>query len=371
MSIETEALVAPRLREPLEFQTILQEQPRDYEAIVEIHAVGICHAEVSCMEGKIPVHFPCILGHEGAGVIVKAGNLVESVKVGDHVVLSYSFCGSCKMCIGGSPAYCIHNTSLYFGGTRLDGSHSASSPDGKPIFSSFFGQSSFARAALVHESCLVKVEKDIPLELLAPLGCGIQTGAGAIINTLDVQKGDSVVIFGVGAVGMASIMGARIQQAAIIIAVDIVHGRLELARDLGATDIIQGPTNALVATVREICDGGGAAYAIDTTGRIEIIEQMLDCLQVKGTALSIGSPARESRVPVNVFSHIVHGRRYIGCNQGDSVAKKMIPYLVQQYKNGTLPIDKIVEKYDINDFQRAMDDMKSGKTIKPVLMWPG
>ena len=211
---------------------------------------------------------------------------------------------------------------LNFGGTRLDGSFTTHTSDGTPVYSNFFGQSSFSRLAIVNASCLVKVPEDTSLPILAPLGCGMQTGAGAILNTLDVQPGDSVVITGTGAVGMAAIMAARMCQAGVIIGVDIVSERLELASSLGATHTVNGADSNVASQIKDIC-AIGVQYAVDTTGIPEIVECMIDSLAPRGRAVSIGAPSPGSRVKIDVFSQITMGRQYIGCNQGDSVPQQV------------------------------------------------
>ena len=211
---------------------------------------------------------------------------------------------------------------LNFGGTRLDGSFTTHTSDGTPVNSNFFGQSSFSRLAIVNASCLVKVPRDTSLPILAPLGCGMQTGAGTILNTLDVQRGESVVVMGTGAVGMAAIMAARMRQADIVIGVDIVSERLELAVSLGATHTINGANSDVADQIKNICEMG-VKYAVDTTGIPEIVERMIDSLAPRGRAVSIGAPSPGSRVKIDVFTQITMGRQYIGCNQGDSVPQQV------------------------------------------------
>ncbi|CAI7604815.1 unnamed protein product [Penicillium manginii] len=259
---------------------------------------------------------------------------------------------------------------LNFGGTRLDDSYTMRTSDGSPISGNFFGQSSFSKTAIVSKSSIVKVPPNTPLQLLAPLGCGLQTGAGAIFNILNLSKGSSVVVFGTGAVGMAAIMAAKIRRVDIIIAIDILQNRLATARTLGATHAMEFNGSDSILQIRTICGGVGAMCAIDTTGNITVIEEMMECLGPKGKGITIGAPSPGQKVKVDVFRHITLGRQYIGCNQGDSVPQEMIPILIEQYFNGNFPVEKIVKIYDFADFESALKDIKSGRTIKPVLIWP-
>lgn len=259
---------------------------------------------------------------KGAGIVLKTGNKISSVSPGDAVLLSYNACNNCPSCSEGFPAYCVNMVKLNFGGTRLDGRFTTQLSDGTPVYSNFFGQSSFTRLAVVNAASLVPVSQTTPLSLLAPLGCGMQTGAGVILNTLDVQPGDSVVIIGTGAVGMAAIMAARMREAHTVIGVDINSERLDLAQSLGATRSIQGAGSNLASQIKEIC-GAGVRYAVDTTGVPEIVERMIDSLAPRGKAVSIGAPSVGSKVKIDVFSQITMGRQYLGCNQGDSIPQQV------------------------------------------------
>ncbi|KAN0117902.1 alcohol dehydrogenase [Hyaloscypha variabilis] len=363
------ALVAPAVGGPLEFRDVLLDTVRPDEALIEIHAVGICHADISCLNGKLPVKFPIVFGHEGSGMVKEVGSQLEGILPGDLVLMSFNSCGNCTTCKRETPAYCLNMLPLNFGGTRLDKSHTMRCADGAPLYSNFFGQSSFSNLALVNKRCLVRVSKETPLSLFAPLGCGLQTGAGAILNTLNMQSGASVAVFGTGSVGMAAIMAAKIRKANIIIGVDIDEGRLEIARSIGATHCLNGSDSDIADQIRVICGGDGVNYAVDCTGVGAIIERMIDSLGTLGKAATIGAPAPGTKVSVDVLSQLTKGRQYVGCNQGDSIPQQMIPYLIEQHSQGNFPIEKIVQTYSIEDFALALEDMKSGKIIKPVLTW--
>lgn len=341
MTHQAKALVAPIVGGKLELQEVWVDEPRPDEVLVEIHAVGICHADISCLSGKIPVKFPNVFGHEGAwcakallsshrtymyaggGIITQVGSQVNEVQPGDAVLLSFNSCDNCATCKTGAPAYCMNMLPLNFGGTRLDKSHTMRLSNGEPLYANYFGQSSFSSLAVVNKRCVVKVSPKASLSLYAPLGCGMQTGAGSIFNTLNVQPGASVAVFGTGSVGMAAIMAAKIQSASVIIGIDLDDGRLEIARSLGATHTLKGSDADIVDQIRSICNGDGVQYAVDCTGVIPIIEKMIECLGVLGKAATIGAPTPGTRVSVDVFSLLTKGRQYIGCNQGDSIPQQV------------------------------------------------
>ncbi|KAJ5700367.1 hypothetical protein N7536_003380 [Penicillium majusculum] len=340
------------------------------EVKIQIHATGICHTDLACMEGHIPVQFPNVFGHEGAGVVLERGSGVTDIQVGDKVLLSYNFCGECTQCSGNYPAYCENLMQLNFGGKRPDGSSTMHLPNEQGLFSNFFGQSSFAKIAVVSKSSVVRVPLTTDLQLFAPLGCGMQTGAGAVFNTLNVRHGSSVVVFGTGCVGLAGVMAAKIREARIIVAVDLQPERLDLARELGATHTFRGDDPDIRKHITDLCGSSrGADFALDCSGAITVIETMIATLGIRGRAASIGAPAPGRKVEVDVFSHLTMGRQYLGCHQGDSVATEMIPYLIEKQNEGKFPLEKLIKVYNSDDFLQAFNDMKEGNVLKPVLRW--
>ena len=263
------------------------------------------------------------MGILGSGVVKEVGSQIDSILPGDAVLMSFNSCGNCTTCKREAPAYCLDMLPLNFGGTRPDKSHTLRCTDGTELYSNYFGQSSFSSLAIVNQRCLVRVPTTTPFDLFAPLGCGFQTGAGAIFNTLNMQSGASVAVFGTGSVGMAAIMAAKIRKANIIIGVDIDEARLEIARDLGATHCLNGSDSDVVDQIRQICGADGVSYAVDCTGVAAIIERMIDSLGTLGKAATIGAPAPGTQVSVDVLSHLTKGRQYTGCNQGDSIPQQV------------------------------------------------
>jgi Zn-dependent alcohol dehydrogenase len=237
-----------------------------------------------------------------------------------------------------------------------------------PCFGNFFGQSSFARHAIVNRSCVVKVATNTNLALFAPLGCGISTGVGSVLNTLNVGEGSSLAVFGTGSVGLAAIMAGKMRKARVIVAVDLNQARLELARKLGATHLVHGGDEDVLLRVRQACSQG-VAYAVDCTGSPKVIQTMMDCLATRGRAAQVGIPTPDKTVPINILQHLLNGREYVGCAGGDCVPSEMLPFLMQQQKAGNFPLEDIVSYYDVKDYAQAFEDARSGKVVKAVLKW--
>ncbi|KAH6994701.1 alcohol dehydrogenase [Fusarium venenatum] len=368
----TTGLVLRDIGGPFTLEQISLGTIRNDEALVEIHATGICHTDLSCANGTLPATAPAVLGHEGAGVVKEVGSDIINLKPGDKVLLSFAHCGTCEQCTSEHPAYCNSWVPWNFGGKRPDGStalHLEDNQDKRELYSSFFGQSSFARLAIVHRSSLVKVKDDTNLALFAPLGCGLQTGAGAILNTLDVQPGKTVAIFGTGSVGMSAVMAAKIRGAKEIIAIDLQQSRLDLAKSLGATATILGSDPDIISKLQEISPPNGINYALDCSGVPAVIETMIKCLGTRGRAASVGAPSPGKTVSIDVFAQLVNGREYVGCCEGDAVPNKLVPFLIEQYAQGKYPIDDLITYYDVKDFEKAISDTKSGKALKAVLKW--
>ncbi|QOI54088.1 NAD(P)-dependent alcohol dehydrogenase [Rouxiella badensis] len=329
----------------MDFHQIQLAAPLENEVGVRIVACGICHTDLGFMtEGAI-------LGHEGAGVVEQVGSAVKSVKPGDHVLLSYQSCGVCAECQDRHPYNCEHFSKLNFGFQRIDGT--SAYPEG--VQGHFFGQSAFADYCLVTEQNLVKVAPELPLNVLAPLGCGIQTGAGTVFNTLKVKPGESLMVMGTGAVGLAAIMAAKIAGAKTIIAVDREPRRLVLARKLGATESINSDEENYLATLCPHLD-----YVIDTTGISHLDELGQDVLKEGGTLVRLAGIAGEP---------LTRGRKAISVIQGDSVAQDFLPKLIEYWQQGRFPLEQMITFYDFDDINRALKEANNGSAVKAVLVW--
>jgi aryl-alcohol dehydrogenase len=365
--VDVVAAVATAKGEPFRIEQLQLDEPREDEVLVRIVGTGVCHTDLICRDQWYPVPLPAVLGHEGSGIVERVGSRVRKVKPGDHVVLSFVACGSCRACIQGAPAYCATLYDLNFSGFRPDGS-TALHGAGGPIHGHFFGQSSFASHALAFERNVVKVPDDAPLELLGPLGCGIQTGAGAVLNTLHPRAGTSIVVFGVGSVGMAALMAARVAGCTTIIGVDLKPGRLALARELGATHTIDPTTADSVEAIRDIT-GGGADFSLETTASPTVFRQAVDCLAQRGVCGLIGAAALGTEVSLDMNT-VLFGRTVRGVIEGDSVPDIFIPQLVELLRQGRFPLDRLVTEYQLSEINEAAEASLSGAAVKPVLRVP-
>jgi len=348
---------------PFSLEKIELDVPKANEVLIKITACGICHTDLAVRDQVYPAPLPIVLGHEGSGVVAAVGNEVSKVKPGDHVVLSYGHCGKCPNCLKGSPSYCYNFVGLNFGGGRPDGSH-AHHHSNEGLHDFFFQQSSFGTYTIAPEINIVKVDQTAPLELLGPLGCGIQTGAGAVINALKPGPGSSIMIFGTGAVGLSAIMAAAATGCTTIIAVDINPGRLELALTLGATHTLDSRRTDFAEAIKAI-DPDGIDHAVDTTGRNEVINLALYALKSKGVCGIIGA----SPAPISFDANYMVGKGLTikGIVEGDSIPDIFIPQLISLFRAGKFPFDKLVKFYAPADMNQAAEDAEKGITIKPVI----
>ncbi|MDH6589141.1 aryl-alcohol dehydrogenase [Streptomyces sp. SAI-133] len=366
MPITTRAAVVESGGAPFTLSDVVLDEPGPREALVRMVATGLCHTDLGVASGGLPFPLPGVLGHEGAGVVEAVGAAVTGVAPGDHVVLSFTSCGDCRNCAGGHPAYCATWLPLnLLGGRRADGT-STLSRDGEPLGGHFFGQSSFAERALVDERSLVKVDPDVPLESVAPLGCGVQTGVGAVWNVLKPVTGSTVVVLGAGAVGLSAVMAAALTPATTIVAVDRVAERLTLARELGATHTVDAAEENLGEALAAITGGQGADGIVETTGNVNVLRQGVDALGARGTLVVVGAPPFGTEVSLDV-NGLLGGKRVVGLTLGDAETQSFIPALVRLVKEGRLPLHRLISTYPFADIDQAVRDMGAGKAIKPVL----
>ena len=360
--MKIKAAVTYRQGENFKIEQITLDEPKAGEVLVRIAASGICATDIHVQNQEYAFPLPAVLGHEGSGVVEKVGEHVHAVKIGDHVVLSYAYCGHCKACRAGTPFECDDYDELNFGGKMADGS-SRIHQNGQEL-SVFFGQSSFATHVVVNRNSIVKVNKDIDLTLLGALGCGIQTGSGTVLNLFQLGPGSSIAVFGAGAVGMSAIMAAKLVGSRIIIAVDRHEHRLNLARDLGATHVLNAGEVDVIAEIKRIT-GSGVQYVLEATGHSSVADQAVDALDRNGRlAYVAGSP--------NLSEDAMRKRKLtiMAVIEGNSVPQVFIPRLIEFYKLGKFPFDKLVKYYPFEEINRAVADARSGATIKPVITMP-
>jgi aryl-alcohol dehydrogenase len=340
--------------------------PAPDEVLVKIAGVGMCHTDVAVKEGHLPFPFPGVLGHEGSGTVESVGANVTSVSVGDGVVLSFNSCGDCPHCARDEPAYCHNFLQYNFGGGRADGSSGLAS-NGTPLAANFFGQSSFSSYALAHERNVVKLPPGAPLELAGPLGCGIQTGAGAVLNALDVQPGSTLVIAGAGPVGLSGLLGAVVREAATIVVVEPHQNRRDLATELGATHVIDPAAGNLTEQLRATLPAG-ADFALDTTALAPVVESLLAALGMRGTLGLVGVAADPAATfSMGLFQPTLLGLTVRGIVEGDSNPKEFIPYLLDLHAQGRFPFDRLITTMPMSQINDGLAAQLSGEAIKVVL----
>ena len=334
--------------------------PGPGEVRVKLVATGICHTDVKGSKSGGLVPHPVVLGHEGAGHVDAVGDAVTTHRPGDPVVLSFASCGVCATCSMDQPAYCHHSAELNFSCDQTD----TIRVDGMTVHSSFFGQSSFATYANVEARHVVRVRHDAPLATIAPIACGVQTGAGAILNVLKPQIGSSLVVFGVGSVGLSAVMAASLTPATKIVAVDTSPSRLELACNLGATHALEAGED-LTDELTKIL-GAGADLVLDTTGVPDVIRTGLLALAPLGVLGYVTSPWGGQDIPIP-GRHMLWGRKMVGIIQGSSSPHSFIPALIDLVMAGRFDLGALITEYPFSEISQAFADMQSGKVIKPVL----
>jgi aryl-alcohol dehydrogenase len=339
---------------------------RDGEILVAVAAAGICHTDLICRDQWYPVPLPAVLGHEGAGVVTAVGASVTKVAIGDRVGMTFDSCGGCASCQTGRPAYCHQFFEHNFASSRPRDGSSVLSRDGELLHAHFFGQSSFATHAVAGERNVVRLPDGIELAVAAPFGCGIQTGAGAVLNSLAAPAGSSVAVFGTGTVGMAAVLAAVVAGCTTIVAIDINSARLELARELGATMSVDPAAMDAVDAVRA-ATRGGVDFSLECTGNPAVLRQAVDCLTPLGTCGVIGAPAFGTEVALDVNTILTGGRIVRGIVEGDSVPDLFLPTLMELYLQGRFPVDRLMTFYDFDRIEEAAHDAEAGTSIKSVL----
>ncbi|KAM5368088.1 hypothetical protein ACJZ2D_009692 [Fusarium nematophilum] len=364
--------------EPLDGQPNLKLKQADLrplgsgELLIRVVAAGICHTDLvfaTWPPDQIP--YPKVLGHEGSGIVIGAGPGVTAASVGDAVLLSFRNCKSCHQCKEGHPSFCDRFAEINYGGE----SEVYTAAEEHALRGSFFGQSSFAELAIVKETSVVNVsslvESEEELKIFAPLGCGFQTGAGTVDRVASVGEKDTVVVAGLGGVGLASIMTAKLKNCKTIIGIDRLPERLALAKAVGATHVIN-TSDADMDIRKEVADitnGNGSTVTIDTTGNMDVIRAGMDFTASRGQLVIVGVPPPDALLDVHLITFMQTGKILRGTIEGDVTPSEYIPRMIQWYREGKLPIDKLISTYSANDFEVALADMKSGKAVKPVLVW--
>jgi aryl-alcohol dehydrogenase len=351
---------------PFALQELELGELRDDEVLVAVAASGICHTDLICRDQWLPVPLPAVLGHEGAGVVAAVGWSVTRFAPGDRVGMSYDSCGHCPSCSKALGAYCYTFFEHNFAAVRPEDGTTALSRNGESVHAHFFGQSSFATHAVARERNIVSLDDDVPLDVAAPFGCGIQTGAGAVLNVLRPSAGSSIAVFGAGAVGLAAVMAARISGCTTVIAVDLRQNRLDLAREVGATHVVDATSRDPVEAIRALT-GAGVDFSLEATGVPQALRAGVDSLAPTGVCGVVGAPAFGTEVSLDVTTVMTGGRVVRGIVEGEAVPTQFLPRLVDFWRRGQFPVDRMMTYYDFDQIDQAAHDAETGTVIKPVL----
>ncbi|RIV88248.1 NAD(P)-dependent alcohol dehydrogenase [Aurantiacibacter xanthus] len=367
MTTPARAAICRGNTEPFAIEDVELDDLRPDELRVRIVACGVCHTDMAVRDEQLPVPLPVVLGHEGAGIVEEVGSAVTVAKPGDRVVMSFNSCGTCPSCEVDAPTYCYNFFPHNWSGTRADGSP-VMFKGGENMNANFFGQSSFATHAIAHEANTVKVPDSaahIPLAQIAPIGCGLMTGAGAVLRSMKVRAGMPIAVFGAGTVGMAAIMAAKIAGANPIIAVDVNDGRLELAKELGATHAFNGKNDA-IGKIKELVPQG-LGYVFDTTGINSIIQDAWGLLAPMGICGIVGASDPKANLTFNEAEFMGGGRRVMGILGGDSDVGSFLVELLDYHVNGQFPYEKLIGYFDFSEINEAFHASEDGSVVKPVL----
>lgn len=370
MALQVTAAVVPAAGAEFTLETVELDDPRPDEILVRVRAVGVCHTDLVARDGGMPFSMPAVLGHEGAGVVERVGSAVTKVAAGDRVALTFRSCGQCDRCQSGDPAYCYSMPALNYIGMRPDGTKALKQGE-TAVSSNFFGQSSFATYCLAYEANVLKLPDDIPFELAAPLGCGVQTGAGGVMLALACPAGSSLLITGGGAVGLSAVMGAAIRGCRTIMVVEPHAARRALAMELGATQVIDPAESPdLAAAVRAIAPQG-VDYAFDTTGRPDTLTAIMGALAPKGVLGIVGIPPPGTPLPGDLGMVLTFGQTVRGIIEGDSDPDEFLPELIGHWRAGRLPLEKLVRTYPFAEINGAIAEQHHGDCVKVVLTLDG
>lgn len=353
---------------PLQIADLTLDPPGPGELLIRVGAAGLCHSDLSVIDGSRPRVMPMVLGHEAAGEVVEVGPAVTRAKLGDHVVLSFvPACGACPECDGGRAWLCGPGGAANVAGTLLSGERRLRDVDGAPLHH-HLGVSGFADHVVVSERSAVAVPDDLPYEIAALFGCAVLTGVGAVLHAARVGEGDSVAVFGLGGVGLAALLGARVAGAREIVAVDVVPEKLALARELGATHAVPGGPGA-VEEVRSLT-GGGPRHAIETVGSAEVLAQAYAATRRGGTTVTVGLPHPDRMLSIPAVSLVTEERTLRGSYLGSCDPARDVPRFVELYREGRLPVDRLLtRRIALDEINEGFDRLARGEAVRQAVVF--
>ena len=356
------AAVLHQANQPLTVETLDLRDPAHGEVLVRTATTGVCHSDLHFADGSWPMKMPALLGHEASGVVEKIGDGVTYVKPGDHVILSFSpFCGHCAMCTTGNPHLCVEPSGRVpapEAGPRITW-------DGREV-TQMASMGSFGEMMVVPEGGLVRIEPDFPLDKAALVGCGVMTGVGAVLNTAKVPEGSTIAVVGCGGIGLNVIQGALLASASRIIAVDLLDNKLEMAKQFGATDTVNGSGADAVAAVKDL-SGGGVDYAFEAIGNVHAGRQCFDMVRRGGTAVIVGMMPFGSEISLPGVAFLSE-KKMIGCFYGSTRQRVDMPRLLNFYQQGKLKLDELVTKrWELGQINEAFAAMKNGEVARSIV----
>ena len=354
---------------PLARETVELAAPGRGELLVRILAAGLCHSDLSVIDGSRPRPLPMVLGHEAAGEIVQLGEGVEGLATGDHVVVSFvPICGHCEPCATGRPALCEPGAAANGAGALLGGGQGWTGDEGEPL-GHHLGVSAFAEYVVASARSVVKIDRELPPEIAALFGCAVLTGVGAVVNTAKAAPGESIAIFGLGGVGLSAMLGARCSGAYPILAVDTNPERLALALTLGAHHALDARSAALVETVRDLTRGG-VQHAIESVGNEAGLAQAYAATRRGGTTVSVGLPAPEKRLCIPAVSLVAEERTLRGSYMGSAVPSRDLPRFIALYRAGLLPGERLLtHRLRLGELNEGFDRLARGEAVRQVVLF--
>jgi aryl-alcohol dehydrogenase len=351
---------------PLQIESVVVPELRSDEILVRIHGVGICHTDLTAAAGGVPIPLPAVLGHEGSGVIAEVGSSIVSLRVGDPVVIGFDSCRTCRNCRRSRPAYCSRFAPLNYSGVRPDGTSVFHDGSGRPIHGNWFGQSSFSSLVVATDRNVVRLPRGVPVELAGPLGCGLATGAGTVLRVLRPESSSAIAVFGLGAVGMAAVMAAKIAGCGTIIGIDPNPRRHAPALELGATAVMSPDDVDDIGRHVRRATGGGVDYAVESVGSEAVIRQAMSSLASPGVCATLG--LRGGRNPITIDqTHLLSGRTLTGVIEGDADPHVFLPELAALWRDGRFPVEKITSTFPFDQLEDAFAAVTAGEVVKAVL----
>jgi S-(hydroxymethyl)glutathione dehydrogenase/alcohol dehydrogenase len=365
--MKIKAAVAREVNE-LAVEEVELQAPQAHEVLVRIHAAGVCHSDLHTFRGELRTTPPVVLGHEGAGVVEAVGPNVTKARVGERVMINWlPSCLECPTCLAGRPTLCERLPATTLQSRMSDGTLRHTTLDGmqlKPYLSS----ATMGEYAVIHQNGLVPLPDDVSFEVGAVIGCAVMTGVGAVLNTAQIAAGSSAVVIGCGGVGLSVLLGCVLAGCYPLIAVDVVPGKLEFARELGATHTLNSREEDVPKELRRITRIG-PDYAFDSVGAVATINQALNSVRPGGTAVIVGMHALKQEVPISAAALIAQNKRLLGCFAGSSRPLVDLPKLVELYRGGRLPVDKLItHRYPLQQITQAFADLEAGKVARGVLV---